>query len=114
VEKLVSKDVKLRTFIASDADRDSMVASVYDTTYEVIRPGVDTLVVIDDSIVRGTTLEKSILTTLGSLECQANCDCILCTSDSLSRLLWYRYVKDERVCGFSSGDRAAQGPRNGK
>jgi len=63
----VSKDVKLRTFIASDADRDSMVASVYDTTYEVIRPGVDTLVVIDDSIVRGTTLEKSILTTLDRL-----------------------------------------------
>ena len=67
VEKLVSKDVKLRTFIASDADRDSMVASVYDTTYEVIRQGIDTLVVIDDSIVRGTTLEKSILTTLERL-----------------------------------------------
>ncbi|MEK0442625.1 MAG: hypothetical protein RL403_1603, partial [Bacteroidota bacterium] len=67
VEKLVSKDVKLRTFIASDADRDSMVASVYDTTYEVIRPRIDTLVVIDDSIVRGTTLEKSILTTLDRL-----------------------------------------------
>jgi amidophosphoribosyltransferase len=68
VEKLVSKDVKLRTFIASDADRDSMVASVYDTTYEVIRQGIDTLVVIDDSIVRGTTLEKSILTTLERLK----------------------------------------------
>ncbi|HSF56063.1 MAG TPA: hypothetical protein VLA71_20070, partial [Algoriphagus sp.] len=68
VEKLVSKDVKLRTFITSDDERDSMVASVYDTTYEVIRPGVDTLVVIDDSIVRGTTLEKSILTTLDKLK----------------------------------------------
>ncbi|AMQ56423.1 amidophosphoribosyltransferase [Algoriphagus sanaruensis] len=67
VEKLVSKDVKLRTFITSDEDRDSMVASVYDTTYEVIRPGIDTVVVIDDSIVRGTTLEKSILTTLDKL-----------------------------------------------
>ncbi len=67
VEKLVSKDVKLRTFITSDDERDSMVASVYDTTYEVIRPGVDTVVVIDDSIVRGTTLEKSILTTLDRL-----------------------------------------------
>ena len=67
VEKLVSKDVKLRTFITNDEDRDSMVSSVYDTTYEVIRPGVDTLVVIDDSIVRGTTLEKSILTTLDKL-----------------------------------------------
>jgi amidophosphoribosyltransferase len=68
VEKLVSKDVKLRTFITSDDERDTMVASVYDTTYEVIKPGVDTLVVIDDSIVRGTTLEKSILTTLDRLK----------------------------------------------
>jgi amidophosphoribosyltransferase len=67
VEKLVSKDVKLRTFITSDDERDTMVASVYDTTYEVIRPGIDTVVVIDDSIVRGTTLEKSILTTLDKL-----------------------------------------------
>jgi amidophosphoribosyltransferase len=67
VEKLVSKDVKLRTFITSDDERDSMVASVYDTTYEVIKPGIDTVVVIDDSIVRGTTLEKSILTTLDRL-----------------------------------------------
>ncbi|REG81701.1 amidophosphoribosyltransferase [Algoriphagus antarcticus] len=67
VEKLVSKDVKLRTFIANDEDRDSIVANVYDTTYEVIKTGVDTLVVIDDSIVRGTTLEKSILTTLDKL-----------------------------------------------
>jgi len=67
VEKLVSKDVKLRTFIASDDERDSIVANVYDTTYEVIKSGIDTLVVIDDSIVRGTTLEKSILTTLDKL-----------------------------------------------
>jgi amidophosphoribosyltransferase len=59
--------VKLRTFITNDSDRDAMVANVYDTTYEVIRSGVDTLVVIDDSIVRGTTLEKSILTTLDKL-----------------------------------------------
>ncbi|EPA00531.1 Amidophosphoribosyltransferase [Indibacter alkaliphilus LW1] len=68
VEKLVSKDVKLRTFITNDSDRDAMVANVYDTTYEVVRSGIDTLVVIDDSIVRGTTLEKSILTTLDRLE----------------------------------------------
>ncbi|WP_057938385.1 amidophosphoribosyltransferase [Algoriphagus resistens] len=67
VEKLVSKDVKLRTFITNDDDRDSIVANVYDTTYEVIKSGIDTLVVIDDSIVRGTTLEKSILTTLDKL-----------------------------------------------
>jgi amidophosphoribosyltransferase len=68
VEKLVSKDVKLRTFITNDDDRDSLIANVYDTTYEVIKPGVDTIVVIDDSIVRGTTLEKSILTTLDKLK----------------------------------------------
>ncbi len=67
VEKLVSKDVKLRTFITNDSDRDVMVANVYDTTYEVIRSGVDTVVILDDSIVRGTTLEKSILTTLDKL-----------------------------------------------
>jgi len=67
VEKLVNKDVKLRTFITNDNDRDVMVANVYDTTYEVIRSGVDTIVVLDDSIVRGTTLEKSILTTLDKL-----------------------------------------------
>jgi amidophosphoribosyltransferase len=67
VEKLVSKDVKLRTFITNDSERDAMVANVYDTTYEVVRAGIDTLVVIDDSIVRGTTLEKSILTTLDKL-----------------------------------------------
>ena len=67
IEKLVLKDVKLRTFITDDEHRDEMVAHVYDTTYEVIRKGVDTLVVIDDSIVRGTTLEKSILKMLDRL-----------------------------------------------
>lgn len=67
VEKLVSKDVKMRTFIADDNHRDDMVSHVYDTTYEVIKKNVDTLVVIDDSIVRGTTLEKSILKMLDRL-----------------------------------------------
>lgn len=68
VEKLVIKDAKLRTFITDDAHRDEMVSHVYDTTYEVIRKGVDTIVIIDDSIVRGTTLEKSILTMINRLE----------------------------------------------
>ena len=62
------KDVKLRTFITDDEHREDMVAHVYDTTYEVIKKHADTLVVIDDSIVRGTTLEKSILTLLDKLE----------------------------------------------
>jgi amidophosphoribosyltransferase len=68
VEKLVIKDAKLRTFITDDAHRDDLVAHVYDTTYEVIKKKVDTVVVIDDSIVRGTTLEKSILRMLDRLE----------------------------------------------
>jgi len=68
VEKLVSKDAKLRTFITDDVHRDDLVAHVYDTTYEVIRKGMDTVVVIDDSIVRGTTLEVSILAMLMRLE----------------------------------------------
>jgi len=68
IEKLVIKDVKMRTFITDDADRDDMVAHVYDSTYEVIKKNVDTIVVLDDSIVRGTTLEKSILTILSRLE----------------------------------------------
>lgn len=60
-EKLALKDIKLRTFIAEDASRDNLAAHVYDTTYGTIRPGVDTAVAIDDSIVRGTTLRRSIV-----------------------------------------------------
>jgi amidophosphoribosyltransferase len=67
IEKLVSKDVKQRTFITSDEARDEMVSHVYDMTYEVVKKGVDTIVVVDDSIVRGTTLEKSILRLLDRL-----------------------------------------------
>jgi amidophosphoribosyltransferase len=61
VEKIISKDAKLRTFITDDVHRDDLVGHVYDTTYEVIRKDKDSIVIIDDSIVRGTTLEKSIL-----------------------------------------------------
>ncbi|MFN0256894.1 class II glutamine amidotransferase [Pedobacter ureilyticus] len=61
VEKLAIKDVKLRTFITADADRGEMVAHVYDTTYGVIKNHTDTLVAVDDSIVRGTTLKQSII-----------------------------------------------------
>ena len=60
-EKIAIKDAKLRTFITADANRDDMVAHVYDTTYGVIRKGIDNLVVLDDSIVRGTTLKRSII-----------------------------------------------------
>ena len=67
VEKIAIKDAKLRTFITDDVHRDEMVAHVYDTTYGVINKGVDSLVVIDDSIVRGTTLKQSILKILDRL-----------------------------------------------
>lgn len=60
-EKLALKDIKLRTFIAEDSSRDDLAAHVYDTTYGTIRPGVDSVVAIDDSIVRGTTLRRSIV-----------------------------------------------------
>ncbi|MFG6685174.1 amidophosphoribosyltransferase [Mariniflexile sp. HNIBRBA6329] len=66
VEKIAIKDVKLRTFITEDSSRDDLVAHVYDVTYGVIKPN-DNLVIIDDSIVRGTTLKKSILKILDRL-----------------------------------------------
>jgi amidophosphoribosyltransferase len=61
IEKLIIKDAKLRTFITDDSQRNDMVSSSYDSTFGTIRAGIDNVVVIDDSIVRGTTLEKSIL-----------------------------------------------------
>ena len=66
IEKLMTKDAKLRTFITADADREDLVAKVYDTTYGIIGRE-DTLVVLDDSIVRGTTLRTSILRILDRL-----------------------------------------------
>lgn len=68
VEKLVIKDAKLRTFITNDSDRSSLISHVYDTTYEVINKRKDNIVIIDDSIVRGSTLEKSILAMIEKLE----------------------------------------------
>ncbi|HBH83299.1 MAG: amidophosphoribosyltransferase [Bacteroidetes bacterium GWE2_41_25] len=68
VEKIAVKDVKLRTFISEDKGRDDLVGHVYDITYGVIKRGSDNLVVIDDSIVRGTTLKKSIIRILDKLD----------------------------------------------
>ncbi len=65
-EKIAIKDAKLRTFIADDSSRDDLVAHVYDVTYGVVKP-TDSLVIIDDSIVRGTTLKKSIIKILDRL-----------------------------------------------
>jgi len=67
IEKIAIKDVKLRTFITQDSSRDDLVTHVYDITYGVVKK-TDNLVIIDDSIVRGTTLEKSILIMLDRLE----------------------------------------------
>jgi amidophosphoribosyltransferase len=67
IEQVAVKDAKLRTFITQDADRDYLVGHIYDITYGSIRKGVDSLVVLDDSIVRGTTLKHSIIRILDRL-----------------------------------------------
>lgn len=67
VEKVAVKDLKLRTFITEDTQRDDLVAHVYDITYGTVRAGKDNLVILDDSIVRGTTLKQSILRILDRL-----------------------------------------------
>ena len=67
IEKIAVKDAKLRTFITQDDSRNDLVAHVYDITYAAVRPGLDNLIVIDDSIVRGTTLRQSILRILDRL-----------------------------------------------
>jgi len=68
IEKIAIKDVKMRTFITEDVGRNEMVQHVYDITYGTVNKGADTLVVIDDSIVRGTTLRESIVRMLARLE----------------------------------------------
>jgi amidophosphoribosyltransferase len=68
IEKIATKDVKMRTFITADASRNEMVQHVYDITYGTVQKNLDTLVVIDDSIVRGTTLRESIVRMLARLE----------------------------------------------
>ncbi len=68
IEKIAIKDVKMRTFITEDASRNEMVQHVYDITYGTLRPEEDNLVIIDDSIVRGTTLKESIIRMLSRLK----------------------------------------------
>ncbi len=83
IEKMAIKDVKMRTFITEDASRSEMVQHVYDITYGTVRRGEDTLVVIDDSIVRGTTLKESIIRMLSRLEAEENYCCFIFTADTL-------------------------------
>lgn len=67
IEKIAVKDIKLRTFITQDTQRDDLVRHVYDVTYGILKSGTDNLVVLDDSIVRGTTLKRSIIRILDRL-----------------------------------------------
>ncbi len=93
VEKIAVKDAKLRTFITEDAGRDDLVGHVYDVTYGVIRRGIDNLVVIDDSIVSGTTLKMSIIRILDKLDPKEDCYSFIIASAEVSRLLWDRHGK---------------------
>ncbi|SUB78493.1 Amidophosphoribosyltransferase precursor [Porphyromonas macacae] len=68
IEKVAIKDIKLRTFITEGSSRDNLAAHVYDITYGTVTPGIDNLVIIDDSIVRGTTLRQSIIGIMDRLE----------------------------------------------
>ena len=68
VDKIVVKDAKLRTFIADDNSRGDMVSHVYDVTYGIVRNNIDSLVLVDDSIVRGTTLKDSIISIVDRLK----------------------------------------------
>ncbi len=87
-EKVAIKDAKLRTFITEDSSRDDLVAHVYDVTYGVIKP-TDNLVIIDDSIVRGTTLKNEYHKNDGSFKPEENCYCFIGATNTFSRLLWY-------------------------
>ena len=87
-EKVAWKDIKMRTFISDANSRDELASHVYDTTYGVVS-SEDNLVVLDDSIVRGTTLRKSILKILGRL--RPKISMFLCPSNPLPGLLRDRY-----------------------
>ena len=103
IEKIAIKDVKMRTFITEDVSRNEMVQHVYDITYGTVEKGVDTLVVIDDSIVRGTTLKESIVTHAGQARTQKDHCGFFRSADPVSRLLWHRHEQAGRFYRFSRG-----------
>jgi len=96
-EKLAVKDIKLRTFIAEGSSRNDMAAHVYDVTYGCIRDNVDTLVVLDDSIVRGTTLKQSII---GMLDRLNPARIIIVSSAPQVRYPDYYGIDMSRMCEF--------------
>jgi amidophosphoribosyltransferase len=87
MEKIALKDVKMRTFITEDVSRSEMVQHVYDITYGTVQKNMDTLVVIDDSIVRGTTLKESIIRMLARLHPKRII--VVSSAPQISRLLWH-------------------------
>lgn len=112
VEKIAIKDVKMRTFITQDDERDDLVAHVYDVTYGTIRPDADNLVILDDSIVRGTTLRRSIIRILDRLRPKKIGRLLVGASDPLSGLLRHRHVAVGRLRRIPRSDRTAQGARH--
>ena len=100
VEKVVWKDIKLRTFISDVGQRNDLAAHVYDVSYGSLRPYEDNLVIIDDSIVRGTTLRE-------------DCDGVELAADTLSRLLRHRHVASGGAVRLPCGSGSDRGARHG-
>ncbi len=108
-EKIVVKDGKTRTFIADTSSRDDMVSHVYDVTYGIVRDEVDTLVLLDDSIVRGTTMRDSIIKIVSRLKPKRIIIVSSAPQIRYPRLLRHRYVEDGRVrCLQGYGGAAAR------
>ena len=110
-EKIANKDIKLRTFISQESGRAQLVSHAYDITYGVVREKEDALVCIDDSIVRGTTLKRSILKILGRSKPRKLLIASTAPANPLSRLLWHRYVGVGKIHRLPGSRRIDQGER---
>ncbi|MCK7461728.1 MAG: hypothetical protein MZU84_06540 [Sphingobacterium sp.] len=109
MEKVAVKDVKLRTFITQDSHRDDLAAHVYDITYGSIRKGIDSLVVLDDSIVRGTTSEAEHYPDPEPPWAEEDHDRLFRTPDPLSGLLRDRHGQTHRLYRFQGHHRTPEG-----